>query len=70
MKTTFEKYIEANHALVKCYEGLPLAKWSALSAAQKEDVCKVEREAVRGFLVSNQVAFANLIKERLEHAGH
>lgn len=70
MKTAFERYIEANNNLSKCYEAVPFDKWSGFSAQQKEDLCRAERETVRSFLTTNQVGFANLIKERLEAAGH
>jgi hypothetical protein len=69
MKTSFEKYIEANLALSKCYEAVPFDKYKSFSHQQQEDLCKAERETVRGFLTSNQVAFANLIQERLQAAG-
>jgi hypothetical protein len=70
MKTAFERYIEANNALAKCYQGTSVDQWKALSASQQEGLCKAERDAVTGFLASNQVTFANIIKERLQAAGH
>jgi hypothetical protein len=70
MKTAFEKFIEANNALQKCYAATPVDKWRALSASEQGALCQDERESVRGFLVNNQVGFANLLKERLEAAGH
>ena len=70
MKTAFEKFIEANNALQKCYAATPVDKWRALSAAEQNSLCQAEKDTVRGFLVNNQVGFANLLKERLESAGH
>ena len=70
MKTTFERYIEANNALSKCYQATPVDKWRQLSATEQNSLCLAERESVNGFLVNNQVGFANIIKERLENAGN
>ena len=53
MKTAFERYIEANNALAKCYQGTSIDQWKALSAAQQESLCKNERDAVTSFLNSN-----------------
>jgi hypothetical protein len=69
MKTTLEMFIEANLALTKCYEAVPLEKYNGFSAAQKADLCRSEREAVSGFLNSGKIGMANLIKERLASAG-
>lgn len=70
MKTAFERYIEANNALSKCFEAVPLEQYNGLSASQQESLCKAEKQAVLNFLTTNQVGFANLIKERLQSAGH
>ena len=70
MKTTFERFIEANNALSKCYQATPVDKWRQLSATEQNSLCLAERESVNGFLVNNQVGFANIIKERLENAGN
>ncbi len=70
MKTAFERYIEANNALSKCFEAVSVDQYNKLSAAQQEGLCKAEKQAVTSFLTTNQVGFANLVKERLQHAGH
>ncbi len=70
MKTAFERYIEANNALAKCFGAVSVDTYKSWSAAQQADLCKAEKETVRGFLTSNQVGIANLIQERLASAGH
>jgi len=70
MKTAFERYIEANNTLTKCYEGVSFDTYKALAAPQQAEICKTERDTVQGFLKSNQIAFANIIQERLASAGH
>ncbi len=65
MKTAFEKFIEANNALSKCYQATPVDKWRQLSHADQDALCHAEKVAVQSFLVNNQVGFANILKERL-----
>ena len=69
-KTAYERYIEANNNLAKCFQAVSVSQYQSFSAQQKNELCAAERDAVRSFLASNQVGFANLIKERLESAGH
>ena len=69
MKTAYERYIEANNALAACYSATSADQWKALSSSQQENLCKAERDAVTSFLNSNQVTFANIIKERLQATG-
>jgi len=68
MKTTYEKFIDANNKLVKCFESVHVDKWNKMSAADQGSLCKKESEEVRGYLKNNQVGFAGLIKERLSTA--
>ena len=70
MKTSFEKFIEANANLSKCFEAVPFDKYSTFTAEQKNTLCRTESDAVRAFLNNGQVGFANMIKERLEAAAH
>lgn len=70
MKTTFEQYINANNSLAKCFEAVPFETYKGYTQAQKDGLCKSERQAVSDFLNSGKLGFANLIKERLESAGH
>jgi hypothetical protein len=70
MKTAFERFIEANDALSKCYQATPVDKWRQLSNVEQGALCHAEKVAVQGFLSSNQVNFSHLIKERLEATSH
>jgi uncharacterized protein YbcC (UPF0753/DUF2309 family) len=65
MKTTYEKFIEANNKLSKCFEGVNQERWNKLSANDQNKVCHSEKEAVRSFFLTNQVGFANLLNERI-----
>ena len=70
MKTAFERFIEANNALSKCYEATPVDKWRQLSHADQDALCHAEKVAVQSFFQNNQVGFSNLIKERLAATSH
>lgn len=70
MKTAFEKWIEANNALQKCFEGVNAERFNALSHKDQDALCHDEREAVKSFLTNNQITFASILKERLASAGH
>lgn len=61
MKTTYERFIEANHKLIKCFEAVNQEKWSKLSGDEQGQLCHVERDAVKSFLATNQVGFAALL---------
>ncbi len=68
MKTSYEKFIDANNKLAKCFEAVSVDKWNKMSAGDQGSLCKKEREDVSGYLKNNQVSFAGLIKERLSTA--
>jgi hypothetical protein len=70
MKTAFERYIAANNALAACYQATSFETYQKLSHSEQGNLCKSERDAVTAFLNSNQVTFANIIKERIQSAGH
>jgi hypothetical protein len=70
MKTAFERFIEANNALSKCYEATPVDKWRQLSHVEQDGLCQAEKVAVQSFLSSNQVNFSHIIKERLAATSH
>ncbi len=66
MKTTYEKFLDANNKLMKCFESVPQDKWKKMSADEQSSLCSSEREAVKSYFTSNSVGFRNLINERME----
>ena len=69
MKTTYEKWIEANHKLNKCFESVAADRFKKLAQAEAEALCATERAAVASFLQNNSLTFPNLLKERLAAVG-
>ncbi|CDW91674.1 UNKNOWN [Stylonychia lemnae] len=70
MKTAYERWIEANHNLNKCFESVSNDQYSTLSKLEQDSLCHSERQEVANFLTTNQITFANLLKERLEIVNH
>ena len=60
-KTSYEQWIEANTKLNKCYESYTAEVVGRLAPKDQLGLCSSEKEAVRKFLTSNKVAFANLV---------
>jgi hypothetical protein len=67
MSSTYAQFIAANEALFKCMESVSNDSFQALSAADQGAVCKVEGDAVAGFINNNSVTFRSLINERLDN---
>ena len=69
MSSVFEKWIEANDRLVKCYDAVSADQYKALSAKDQGLLCQSEKEQVRSFLKNDQIHFRNIIQERIKFAG-
>eukprot|EP00347_Sterkiella_histriomuscorum_P000828 403374361 len=66
MKTAYERFIEANDKLFKCYESVNHEQWKSLSQAEQGLLCHTEKEQVQQFLTNNSLGFANLLKDRID----
>ena len=66
MKTTYERWLEANSRLTKCFDSVSNEQYNALSQNEQNQLCHNERQEVTNFLTTNQITFANLLKERLD----
>lgn len=69
MKTTYEKWIEANHKLNKCFEAIPADRFKKLAQAEADVLCATEKAAVVAFLKNNSITFPHLLKERMAAVG-
>lgn len=65
MSSVYEKWISANHALFACYEAVPVEQYTAMPAAEQNNVCKSEQSAVAAFLKDDSINFKHLIQARL-----
>lgn len=69
MKTTYEKWIEVNNKLKKCFDGVPADKFNKLSAHEADAVCSTEKAAVLSFIQNGSLTFPALLKERMAAVG-
>lgn len=61
MKTSYERFIEANNSLVKCFESVSADKWKQLSTQEQSGLCADERQTVQTFFNENSIGFKNLL---------
>lgn len=69
MKTVYERWIDANQKLTKCYSAFPADKYNKLAAAEADAVCLTEKKAVLSFLEDGSITFPAILKERLASTG-
>ena len=65
-KTPFQEFVEANQALLACYNEVSPADYQKLNDSQRDSMCSIHREKVREILRSNQLTMSNLVRERVE----
>lgn len=64
-KPAFQEFVEANQALLNCYNAVSHADYQKLNESQKEGLCQAQRDKVKGILTSNQLVMSNLVRERV-----
>ena len=65
-KPAFQEFVEANQALLTCYNAVSLDEFKKLGEGQKESLCAAQKEKVKDLLRSNNLAMSNLVKERVD----
>lgn len=65
-KPAFQEFIEANQALLKCYNNTAPEDYEKLSQNLKDSLCSSQREKVRDILSSNQLVMSNLVRQRVQ----
>ena len=65
-KPAFQEFVEANQALLSCYNAVSLDDYKKLGEGQKESLCAAQKEKVKDLLRSNNLAMSNLVKERVD----
>jgi len=64
-KPAFQEFVEANQALLNCYNAVSHADYQKLNESQREGLCLAQREKVKSILTSNQLVMSNLVAERV-----
>ena len=66
MPNTYVAWIQANDALAKCMSAQKVESYQAMSAAEQDNVCRSEANAVRDLLNNDSVSFRNLLNQRID----
>ena len=64
-KPVFQKFIEANAALLDCYATIGKDNMSSMSISQLDTQCTSERERIRSILNSNEMSMTQVVKDRV-----
>eukprot|EP00352_Strombidinopsis_acuminata_P005631 CAMPEP_0176377110 /NCGR_PEP_ID=MMETSP0126-20121128/28657_1 /TAXON_ID=141414 ORGANISM="Strombidinopsis acuminatum, Strain SPMC142" /NCGR_SAMPLE_ID=MMETSP0126 /ASSEMBLY_ACC=CAM_ASM_000229 /LENGTH=111 /DNA_ID=CAMNT_0017738813 /DNA_START=23 /DNA_END=358 /DNA_ORIENTATION=+ len=65
-KPTGLQFVEANKALLECYQLVDLEAYNKMSQGQQDQVCIEPKKALRGLLSKNQLTMTETIKDRVE----
>ena len=65
MQSTYERFIAANEALTKCWDGVEVKSYLAMDGATQAAQCRKEQQAVADMLKADQVHFRSLIDARI-----
>ena len=62
-KPIFQQFIEANEAMLKCFEGIDQEQYKGKEGATA-GICNSEKEAVKSILRNNSMTMTRVVKER------
>ena len=64
-KSAFQQFIEANEALLECYDNVDMDQYKGQPLAKSASVCNSQKEKVKELLRSNQLSMTTLVTERV-----
>lgn len=64
-KPVFQRFIEANEALLDCFAAVPKESLAEMNAGQLDSHCTAERAAIRRILDSNEMTMTQVVKDRV-----
>jgi len=65
-KPAFQEFVEANQALLSCYNAVSLDDYKKMGEGQRDGLCGAQKEQIRELLRSNNLAMSNLVRERVD----
>ena len=65
-KPTGLQFVQANKALLECYQLVDLEAYNKMSQGQQDQVCIEPKKALRNLLAKNQLTMTETIKDRVE----
>ena len=67
-KPVFQRFMEANNALVDCFAAVPKETLQEQSSAALDSMCAREKNEIKRILESNQMTMTQVVKDRVELA--
>ena len=64
-KPVFQRFIEANEALIDCFAAVPKDSLNDMNSGQLDSHCTSERANIRRILDTNEMTMTTLIKDRI-----
>jgi hypothetical protein len=65
-KPAFQEFVEANQALLSCYNAVSLDDFKKMGEGKRDGLCGSQKEQIRELLKSNNLAMSNLVRERVD----
>ena len=65
-KPVFQKFIEANSALLDCYAKIDQGALGGMNLSQMDTQCSSEKEGIRRILNSNEMTMTQVVKDRVD----
>ncbi len=65
-KPAFQIFVEANQALLQCYNKVSVDEYKKMSEGTRDSVCASEKQRVKDIVGSNSLVMSNLIRERID----
>ena len=65
-KPIFQQFVEANEAMIACYEAVDHTQYTGANISKASGVCVKEKSKVMDILNSNQMTMTQLIKDRAQ----
>ena len=65
-KPVYQRFMEANIALLDCYQNIEKDQLDSMSAAQMDGQCMKEKQLIRGILDSNEMTMTQIVKDRVD----
>eukprot|EP00351_Strombidinopsis_sp_SopsisLIS2011_P001829 CAMPEP_0116878664 /NCGR_PEP_ID=MMETSP0463-20121206/10415_1 /TAXON_ID=181622 /ORGANISM="Strombidinopsis sp, Strain SopsisLIS2011" /LENGTH=93 /DNA_ID=CAMNT_0004527113 /DNA_START=46 /DNA_END=327 /DNA_ORIENTATION=- len=59
-------FIEANEALLACYQEVNLEEYNKMSVGQQNQICIEPKKVLRNILAKNQMTMSIVVKDRVE----
>ena len=64
-KPILQEFVEANMALIECYNKVSVDEYKKMSASAQGGLCATHKNKVKAILESNQMTMSRLLQDRI-----